>query len=37
MVIVLTCGIAFLLAGAIGATLMIQHLLQTADQSQPIR
>ena len=37
MVIVLTCGIAFLLAGAIGATLTIQHLLQTADQSQPTR
>ena len=34
MVIALTCGIALLLAGAIGATLMIQHLLQTADQAR---
>jgi hypothetical protein len=37
MVIVLTCGIAFLLAGAMGAILTIQHLLQAADPSQPIR
>lgn len=37
MVIALTCGIALLLAGAIGATLMIQHLLQTVDQVQPLR
>ena len=35
--IALTCGIAFLLAGAIGATLMIQHLLQETDLAQPIR
>lgn len=35
MVIVLTCGIAFLLVGAVGSTLMIQHLLQTADQVRP--
>ena len=37
MVLVLTCGIAFLLAGAIGATLMIQHLLQDTDMAQRIR
>ncbi|WP_428149868.1 helix-turn-helix domain-containing protein [Brevundimonas sp.] len=37
IVIALTCGIAFLLAGAIGATLMIQHLLQAADQAQRLR
>ncbi len=37
MVIALTCGIVFLLAGAIGATLMIQHLLHTADQAQQLR
>ena len=37
MVIALTCGIALLLAGAIGATLMIQHLLQTADQAPRLR
>lgn len=36
MVIALTCGIAFLLAGAIGATLMIQHLLQAADQARQL-
>ena len=36
MVIALTCGIALLLAGAIGATLMIQHLLQAADQARPL-
>jgi hypothetical protein len=36
-VIALTCGIAFLLAGAIGATLMIQHLLQDLDLAQRIR
>ncbi|WGM30552.1 hypothetical protein KKHFBJBL_00777 [Brevundimonas sp. NIBR11] len=37
MVLVLTCGIAFLLAGAVGATLMIQHLLQDADRPQQSR
>ena len=37
MVIVLTCGMAFLLAGAVGATLTIQKLLQTSDQAQQTR
>lgn len=37
IVIALTCGIAFLLAGAIGATVTIQRLLQDTDMAQRIR
>jgi len=37
MVIALTCGIALLLAGAMGATPMIQHLLQKAHKPQRLR
>lgn len=37
MVVALACGIAFMLAGAIGAMLTIQHLLQTADPAQSVR